>query len=83
MPARQSTSPDSKVDAALHFARQLVENRGWVTDEDLDRVRRVGHGDAVIAEIDAVVAWKTFSNYFNHVAGTDVDFPAVPEVAAT
>ena len=79
---RQSSSPDSKVDATLHLARLLVENRGWVTDEDLDRVRRAGHGDAEIAEIVAVVAWKTFANYFNHVAGTDVDFPAVPEVAA-
>ncbi len=79
--ARQSSSPDSKVDSALHLARQLVENRGWVSDEELDRVRRAGHGDAEIAEIVAVVAWKTFANYFNHVAGTDIDFPAVPEVA--
>ena len=77
--ARQSSSPDRKVDAALHFARQLVENRGWVNDEDLDRVRRAGYGDAEIAEIVAVVAWKTFANYFNHVAGTEVDFPEVPE----
>ena len=30
----------------------------------------------------AVVAWKPFANYFNHVAGTEVDFPAVPDVAA-
>jgi uncharacterized peroxidase-related enzyme len=81
--ARQSTSADSKVNAALHFARQLVENRGWVNDGDLDRVRHAGYGDAEIAEIVAVVAWKTFANYFNHVAGTDVDFPAVPEVATT
>ena len=81
--ARQSSSPDSKVDAALHFARQLVENRGWVTDEDVDRVRRAGYGDGEITEIVAVVAWKTFANYFNHVAGTDVDFPTVPAVAVT
>jgi uncharacterized peroxidase-related enzyme len=80
--ARQSTSPDSKVDTAIQFARQLVDNRGWVEDEDLDRVRRAGYGDAEIAEIVAVVAWKTFSNYFNHVAETDVDFPAATEVAA-
>jgi len=78
---RQASSPDSKVDAALHLARQLVENRGWVADEDLERVRRAGHGDAEIAEIVAVVAWMTFANYFNHVAGTDIDFPTVPEVA--
>ena len=81
--ARQSSSPDSKVDAALHFARQLVENRGWVGDEDLDRVRQAGYGDGEIAEIVAVVAWKTFANYFNHVAGTEVDFPAVAEIVAT
>ena len=79
--ATQSTSPDSKVDAALQFARQLVEKRGWADDEDLDRVRRAGYGDGEITEIVAVVAWKTFANYFNHVAGTDVDFPAVAEVA--
>jgi uncharacterized peroxidase-related enzyme len=79
---RQSSSPDSKVDAALHFAKLLVENRGWVGDEDLDRVRRAGHGDGEIAEIVAIVAWKTFANYFNHVASTDVDFPAVTDVAA-
>ena len=81
--ARQSTSPDTKVDAALHFAWQLVDNRGWVGEDDLDRVRRAGYGDGEIAEIVAVVAWKTFANYFNHVAGTEVDFPPVPEVAAT
>ena len=80
--ARQSTSPDSKVDAALHFARQLVEKRGWVDDDQLDRVRRVGYGDREIAEIVAVVAWKIFANYFNHVALTDVDFPDVPEISA-
>jgi len=79
--ARQSSSPDSKIDAALDFARKLVEERGWVNDEDLDRVRRAGYDDGAITDIVAIVAWKTFANYFNHVAGTDVDFPAVPEIA--
>ena len=41
--ARQSSSPDSKADAALQFARQLVEKRGWVGDEDMGRVRRAAH----------------------------------------
>ena len=80
--ARQSSSPDTKIDVVLRFARQLVEDRGWVSDDDLERVRRAGYGDGEIAEIVAIVAWKTFANYFNHVAGTDVDFPAVPDVAA-
>jgi len=80
--ARLSSSPDSKVDAAVHFARQLVEKRGWAGDEDLHRVRQVGYGDAEIAEIVAIVAWTTFANYFNHVALTAVDFPAALEISA-
>ena len=79
--ARQSTSADSRIEAALQFTKQLVENRGWVTDEELEQVRRAGYNDGDIAEIVGIVAWKTFANYFNHVAETDVDFPAVPEVA--
>ena len=75
--ARTGVSPDSKVETVLHFARQLVENRGWVSDDELARVRKAGFGDGEIAEIVATVAWKTFSNYFNHVAETEVDFPAV------
>ncbi len=75
--ARQSSSPERKVDAALQFARVLVEKRGCVKDEDVDRVRRAGYDDGGITEIVALVAWKTFANYFNHVAGTEVDFPEV------
>lgn len=77
--ARQSTSPDTKVDVALRLAQQLVENRGKVSKDVIERVRRAGYGDGEIAEIVAIVAWKTFANYFNHVAGTEVDFPAAPE----
>ena len=51
-------------------------------DEDLTRVRRAGYGDGELAEIVAVVAWKTFANYFNHVAQTEVDFPKVALPAA-
>ena len=80
--ARQVSSPDSQVEAALQFARQIVDKRGWVSDEDVDQVRQAGYGDAEIAEIVAVVSWKMFANYFNHVAGTEVDFPEVPQVHA-
>jgi uncharacterized peroxidase-related enzyme len=80
--ARRSSSPDSKSDVALNFAKQLVENRGWVGDDKVDRVRRAGYGDGEIAEIVAIVAWKTFANYFNHVAETEIDFPVVETVVS-
>ena len=68
---------------ALQFARKLVVGRGWVNDDDLIRIRRAGFNDGEITEIVANVALHLFTNYFNHVAGTDVDFPAVPQLAAT
>ena len=73
--SRQAASPDSRVEAALRFAKQLVEQRGRVTDNDLSRVRRAGYNDGAIAEIVAIVSWKTFANYFNHVAEVGIDFP--------
>ena len=78
---RQGSSPHRKVDAALRFARQLVERRGRVDDESLARLRRAGYGPAEITEIVALVAWKTLANYLNHVAGTEIDFPAAPQLA--
>jgi hypothetical protein len=39
-----------------------------------------GIGDAAIAEVVAHVALDLFTNYFNNVAQTDVDFPKAPEL---
>ncbi len=75
--SRQGTSPDRRVDAALQFARTVLHQRGRVGDREVARLRRAGYGDGEIAEIVANVALNLFSNYFNHVAGTVVDFPEV------
>ncbi len=75
--ALTSASGDPKVEAALRFAVRIVEARGWVGDDDLERVREAGYGDGEVAEIIATVAHSIFSNYFNHVAQTEVDFPRV------
>ena len=80
--SRQAQSPNRKDAAVLQFARKLVIDRGWVDDEELARLRRVGLSDGEITEIVANVALHLFTNYFTHVAGTDVDFPEVPELQA-
>ncbi len=66
--SRRGSSPDSKVAAALRFARTLVDKRGWVIDEDVTRLRVAGYGEAEIAEIVANVVLNIFTKYFNHVA---------------
>lgn len=68
---------DARIDAGLQFARAIIERRGFVTDDDLQKVRSAGYNDEELAEIVAHVVKNIMTNYFNHIAETDVDFPAV------
>lgn len=77
-------SNDPHTAAAIQFARTVVSKRGFVSDADLAAVRHAGYSEAEIVEIIATVALNIFSNYFNHIAQTEIDFPVVevPEPAA-
>lgn len=75
---RRGTSHDPKTDVLLRFARTVVAKRGLVEDADLASVREAGYGDAEIAEVVAHVALNVFTNYFNNVAQTTIDFPKAP-----
>lgn len=70
-------SGDAKTQAALDFAAAIVNGSGRVGDEQLQAVRAAGYGEAEVVEIVAHVAANIFTNYFNHIAGTVVDFPVV------
>lgn len=75
--ARKGSSSDAKTDAALKFARNVIINRGEVSDSDIKSVRDAGFSDGEIAEIVANVALNIFTNYFNLIAQTEIDFPKV------
>ncbi len=83
MAARNGESSDAKEQAALGFAQKVVSERGRVDDDAVERLREAGYNDGEICEVVANVALNLFTNYFNHVAGTQVDFPIAPELAAT
>lgn len=75
--SRRGQSSDAKTDAALKFVVKLVRERGWVGDEDVAVLRSAGFDDGAVAEIVATVAVNIFTNYLNHVAETELDFPEV------
>ncbi len=75
--ARNATASDPKADAALKFARTVVVTKGGVTDGDLQNLKTAGYAEGEIAEIVAHVGMNIFTNYFNHVAQTEIDFPKV------
>jgi len=76
-------SRDAKLQAALEFSRSVVEKRGFVDDREVEALRAAGCDDGEIVEIIANIAHNIFTNYFNHIAQTKIDFPevSVPEPA--
>ncbi|MFM5885385.1 MAG: carboxymuconolactone decarboxylase family protein [Novosphingobium sp.] len=74
---RAGHSGDAKADAAVVFARKVLEARGQVSDADIAAVRLAGFSEAQVVEIVASVALNVLTNYINNVAETDIDFPVV------
>jgi len=70
-------SNDARTQAALTFAQRIVAARGLVSDGDVKAVRDAGYSDAEIIEIVANVTHNIFTNYFNHIAQPEIDFPVV------
>lgn len=75
--SREGRGADARTTAALQFALAVLQTRGDVGDQKLARVRAADFSDAEIAEIIAHVALNVFTNYFNRVADTGIDFPLV------
>jgi alkylhydroperoxidase family enzyme len=75
--ARKGLARDLKRNAALQFAKKIIETRGHVTDGDLAAVRAAGYTEANVIEIVALVAMYSLTNFFNNVFDPDKDFPAV------
>lgn len=80
--SRRAASADPKADVLLRFARRVLEKRGVIEDTDVAAVREAGYGDAEIAEVVAHVGLNVFTNYFNNVARTPIDFPRAPALSA-
>lgn len=75
-------SQDPEAAAVLRFVRVLIEQWGAVSDAEFEAVRAAGFDDAAIVEIAAHVGMNTFTNMFNVMARTTIDFPEVALTAA-
>lgn len=80
--SRRGESPDPKEATVLAFTRNVVTNRGRVSDEEVAKLRKTGFSEGDMVEIIANISLTLFTNYFNHIAATEIDFPAVSELEA-
>ena len=74
---RRGLANDAKVQAGLEFAQNVTKNRGQVSSEAIQAVKDAGYNDGDILEIVLNVVSNTLTNYTNHLAQTEVDFPSV------
>ena len=74
---REASSTNPKTNAILKFAVLVVKSRGVVNDNEVESLRKAGASEAEIAEIVANIALNLYTNYFNLVANTVVDFPVI------
>ncbi|PWE34010.1 peroxidase [Maritimibacter sp. 55A14] len=70
-------SEDPRMAAILRLSVAIEQMRGLVGDADLAAARDAGLSEADIVETVGNVVANIFTNYLNHVAATDIDFPIV------
>ncbi len=68
---------DAKYDTLINFVRKLAQSSGTVSDEDFAAIKAAGYSDAQLVEISLAFATIVFTNVFNRINDTDIDFPAV------
>ncbi|WFU45635.1 peroxidase-related enzyme (plasmid) [Bradyrhizobium sp. CB82] len=68
---------DEKRDALIRFVRKLAQFSGTVSDEDFAAIKSAGYSDAQLVEISLAFATTVFTNVFNRINDTEIDFPAV------
>jgi uncharacterized peroxidase-related enzyme len=78
--ARRGDMGDAKYGALATFTKALLDKKGFADEGDLKAFKAAGYDDGDVVEVIASLALNVFTNYFNHVNGTEVDLPAPPKL---
>ncbi|MBF0123271.1 MAG: carboxymuconolactone decarboxylase family protein [Candidatus Omnitrophica bacterium] len=78
--ARKEAAADPKRQVLVKLAVEITETKGRPTHKSLEAFRKAGYSDAALVEVVAWVTFNIFTNYINHVAETEIDFPEAPEI---
>lgn len=75
---RRGAPQHQKLAALVRFVNTAIQPKGRISDDDLRAVKSAGYNDAQITEALLVAAQTVFTNLFNRVNQTPLDFPTVP-----
>jgi len=69
----QKALSDPKLNALREVTLTIMEKRGWLEEQDIMSFQQAGFEQIHLLEVITIVAQKTLSNYFNHIAQTPLD----------
>ena len=75
--ARHAKSSNAREMAILSLASLIAEQRGHLSAAEISGYKAEGLSDADILEVLTNVVLNILTNYTNHIAATDIDFPRV------
>lgn len=68
---------DARRDALIRFVKLLAGTTGTIEQGEYAAIRAAGYTEQQLVEISLAVATTTFTNVFNRINDTAIDFPAV------
>lgn len=69
---------DAKLEMLRAFTVKVIRERGFVADADVARFLEAGYTKAHVLGVVLAVAWKTISNYANHLGETPLNQAFAP-----
>ena len=79
---RTVTIEDPKLRALTVLTKEIISTNGYPPEVAVEAFFEAGYNKAALVELIAVVSLNLFTNIFNHVASTKIDFPAAPQLEA-
>lgn len=77
---RKGNSQNSKQKALINFVSEIVMEKGHVSDKTFSEFKEAGYTDAHIPDVLLAVVENFYTNFFNHINKTEIDFPLAEKV---
>jgi uncharacterized peroxidase-related enzyme len=75
---RQGKSSDAKLNALVVLVKEMIDKKGYIDQSVLDNFLDAGYSKAAVVEVIGFISLNYMTNYFNHVADVECDFPEPP-----
>lgn len=78
---RSGASTDLKLNTLVALAKDITENKGRVSEQNLNAFYNAGYTNAALVDVIMQVSDKTAMNYLHNLTQIPIDFPVAAELA--